>query len=222
MDKKLTEDEIKAVAAQLRKPEGELGTQVAQVMNVGNLPMNLHTLAVLNPEPLDNILEVGMGNGFFVKNILKVDNSIHYTGYDYSELMVEESIANNKQFIENGQAEFIVGNIVKMPFKDLYFNKIVTINTFYFWDDIPAVLSELKRVLTPNGELIISIRPKHNIEKYPVNKYGFGIYETDEIIKMLSDNGFSAAEVTKIVEPPQKRMGMLLERETVILKCLVE
>ncbi len=40
MNQKLTEEEIKAIAAQLRKPDGELGTQVAQIMNVGNQPMN--------------------------------------------------------------------------------------------------------------------------------------------------------------------------------------
>ena len=65
--KDLTEEEIKEVAAQLRKPVGENGTEIGKLMNVGNAPMNRHTLAVLNPEPNDSILEVGMGNGFFVR-----------------------------------------------------------------------------------------------------------------------------------------------------------
>lgn len=220
MNKTVTEEEIKAIAAQLRKPEGELGTQVAQVMNVGNQPMNLHTLAVLNPQPLDHILEIGMGNGYFVKNILRLDDSIKYTGCDYSELMVHESVQNNREFVENGRAKFLWANINQLPFENAEFNKIFTINTFYFWDNIAIVLAELKRVLIPNGELIISIRPKHNLEKNPINKYGFAVYETDDILKMLSDNGFNPVEITKIIEPPQERMGMMMDRESVMIKCI--
>jgi ubiquinone/menaquinone biosynthesis C-methylase UbiE len=146
MNQKLTEEEIKAIAAQLRKPDGELGTQVAQIMNVGNQPMNLHTLAVLNPQPLDNILEIGMGNGFFVKNILRLDDSIKYTGCDYSELMVKESIQNNREFVENGRAKFYWSNINNLPFENSIFNKIFTINTFYFWENVSIVLGSHKKV----------------------------------------------------------------------------
>lgn len=43
------EAQLKHIAAQLRKPEGEAGTEVAKMMNIGNSPMNLHTIVVLNP-----------------------------------------------------------------------------------------------------------------------------------------------------------------------------
>ena len=217
MDRKITEDEIKGLAQQLRKPEGNLGLEVGQRMNEGNRPMNLHTLAVLNPEPFDNILEIGMGNGLFVKNILMMDNSIHYTGCDYSELMVNESMNTNKKFVDEGRATFIRADIAEAPFPGHSFNKIFTINTLYFWQDPASTLKELKRVLAPGGNLIISVRPKHNMLQFPVTKYGFTLYAKDEIISLLEANGFTPKEITEIKEPPQEVWGQLMERETLVI-----
>ncbi|NJB82120.1 hypothetical protein [Wenyingzhuangia aestuarii] len=44
-----TKEEIKEIASHLRKPEGTKGIEIANMMNDGNQPMNLHTLAVVNP-----------------------------------------------------------------------------------------------------------------------------------------------------------------------------
>jgi ubiquinone/menaquinone biosynthesis C-methylase UbiE len=218
MERKITEEEIMHFAQQLRKPEGGMGIEVGQRMNEGNGPMNLHTLAVLNPQPFDKILEIGMGNGLFVRNILKLDDSIHYTGCDYSETMVKEAVGINKDFIQSGQAEFIQVDITKSPFPDHSFNKIFTINTVYFWEDNAATLKELKRILTPGGELIIAIRPKHNMLQFPVTKYGFTLYAKDEISSLLQVNEFMVKEMTEIVEPPQEVWGQLQSRETLIVK----
>ena len=61
------------MAAQLKKPEGELGRQVGQMMNKGNEVINKWTNDVLELQPNDNVLEIGMGNGYFVKDVLQAD-----------------------------------------------------------------------------------------------------------------------------------------------------
>lgn len=72
----MDEETLKAIADQLRQPTGEYAIQVGEKMNEGNLHINLNTFEVLNLVAGDNILEIGMGNGFFVKNILSTDNTI--------------------------------------------------------------------------------------------------------------------------------------------------
>ena len=124
----MDEETQKQIAQQLRKPEGEMGIRVAEEMNLGNRWMNRRTLESLNAANGDNILEIGMGNGFFVKDILSVDNTIKYTGCDYSALMVEEARKLNKQFVENGQAQFYFSNADSLPFDSEKFNKIFTVN----------------------------------------------------------------------------------------------
>jgi ubiquinone/menaquinone biosynthesis C-methylase UbiE len=92
---------------------------------------------------------------------------IKYFGCDYSEIMVGESKKNNNEFIENGRADFICGQADELPFEDATFDQIFTINTLYFWEDTTAVFNELKRVLKPSGQIIIAVRPKKVMEKYP-------------------------------------------------------
>ena len=89
MEKIPTIEDAKALAAQLRQPEGEMGQKVGNLMNDGNRPMNLQTLAALDAKKGEHILEIGMGNGAFVKNILSIDPTLRYTGIDFSPLMVE-------------------------------------------------------------------------------------------------------------------------------------
>lgn len=220
MPTKLTEEEIKQLAAQLRKPEGKQGIEIGETMNSGNGPMNLHTIAVLDPQSNESILEIGMGNGHFVKNIVNVDPTIKYTGADYSELMVKEAFEKNKHLIDKGRnVTFVNANIQHLPFEDNSFDKLFTVNTFYFWEDKKAALKELKRVLKKDGKLILSVRPKHVMEKIPMTKYGFSLFTKEEMIALLTNAGFDSIEVTEIKEPPQMRWGKPLNRECLILCC---
>ncbi|MEL7006078.1 MAG: class I SAM-dependent methyltransferase [Bacteroidota bacterium] len=213
----MDENELKNIASQLRQPHGEKGIEIGDMMNDGNLPMNMHSLAVLNPEANDHVLELGMGNGAFIKNIVNMDPSIQYTGYDYSDLMVEEAVKNNRLLVDDGRVKIVKGDGQNLPFENNSFNKIFTINTLYFWEDVSKVFSELKRVLRPKGKLIISIRPKHNLEKFPVTAYGFSKFTKADILRLFQSNGFAQLEVTEIVEPPQERDGNVYERESLIV-----
>ena len=215
---KQSQDELKEVAAQLRIPAGEHGSHMAQLMNLGNASMNMHTLAVVNPQANDSILEIGMANCFFVPNILNLHPSITYTGLDYSELMVEESIANNISYVHSHRAQFVCGNIEKMPFDKARFNTVFTINTIYFWEKPSVAMAELKRVLKPGGHVIISFRPKHNMEAMPVTQFGFTKYTIQEVIELLTEGGFVNLQTTEIKEPEKFGLSDELVRESVMIK----
>ncbi len=217
----MEEHQIKELAEHLRKPHGEVGVEVGNHMNVGNGPMNLHTLAVLNPQPNDHILEIGMGNGAFVRNILGIDSSIHYTGCDYSETMVRESIKNNSELVDTGRAVFHHTDAENLPIEDQSVTKLFTVNTFYFWQRREHILQEFKRVLAPEGKLILAVRPKHNLEKFAVTRYGFSMLSKSEISDILHHNGFGEFEYTEIKEPDQHNWKDHITRETLIISCSV-
>lgn len=206
------------IASQLRKPEGEEGIRTGESMNQGNKFMNLKTIEILNPSAGDSILEVGMGNGWFVGEILKTDKTIRYTGCDYSSVMVAEATRINQQWIERGQAEFLLGEVSKLPFPAKAFNKIFTINTVYFWKNNGIALRELKRVLKPGGSLIIAIRPKRQMEHYPFTRYGFTMYSAPELKEMLIENGFGVKQIHEHKEPDYEFNGSLLSMENVVVE----
>ena len=213
----MTEEELRFFASQLRMPNGDFATNIAQKMNVGNKEINLNSFDALALKQNDKVLEVGMGNGFFVESILSNHPSIIYAGADFSEAMIKEASGFNKKFIEEGRATFKLCNANSLPFEDCSFTKLVTVNTLYFWEDREKTLSEFKRVLKPNGILVIGIRPKSSMDLYPFVKFGFTKYTKEEALKLLEDNGFAVINVIEKEEPIQEIFGQKVKVESLVI-----
>jgi ubiquinone/menaquinone biosynthesis C-methylase UbiE len=187
------------------------------MMSKGNRTIIYDSFKVLNIEEYDNILEIGMGNGFYVKDILEKSDHINYTGCDYSELMVQDSEKLNAHWISKGKARFIQANISSLPFSNNTFNKIFTINTLHFWDNEIDALNEIKRILQPGGKFIISFRPKHQTEKYPFTKYGFNQFSKEDVEKLLLENGFLIVAIFENKEPTFEMNGLIVDTENVVV-----
>lgn len=215
----MDEETLKAIAGQLRQPTGEYAIQVGEKMNEGNLHINLNTFEALHLTTGDNILEIGMGNGYFVKNILSADNSIKYTGCDFSEIMVDEARKRNEKFVANGQAEFHNADANELPFDSVSFDKVFSINTIYFWDNPQIVLAEIWRVLKPKGQVTISVRPKSIMEHYPFVKYGFKTFAKDDLTELIAKNNFRVVDIIEKDEPEVEINGELTKTATLLIRA---
>lgn len=216
----MIQENYRTIASQLRKPTGDLGKQVGEMMNKGNRLMNLATVKQLEPEPYDKILEIGMGNGCFVKNILGNHKTIRYTGCDFSETMIKEARLWNEDFVQSGQAQFTEASTDMLPYGNEAFNKIFTVNTIYFWDNTTAVLTEIRRVLKQNGLLIISLRPKSIMNVLPVTQYGFKTFSKQDCIELLTKNGFHKVEVIEETDHVIKMFGEEYKNAFMIVKAI--
>jgi len=215
----MDEQTLQSIAAQLRQPHGEDAVHVGVKMNEGNLHINRYTLEALQAQPGNHILEIGMGNGMFVRELFALQNDIRYTGLDASDVMVHEARLHNETFITNGQAEFQEGHVEDLSFQDHLFDKIFSINTIYFWDDLPAALSEIGRVLKPKGQLFIAVRPKYLMENYPFVRYGFNLFSREDLAALLSANRFSVKEVVEKDEPEHLINGEKIVVATLIVRA---
>ena len=214
----MDEQSYQQLAAQLRQPSGEQGIATGEWMNRGNVHINMDTLEILNAAAGDNILEIGMGNGFFVKEILQKNNHIKYTGGDFSEVMIAESERINAEWVDNGQATFVFADVVALPFENASFNKIFTINTIYFWEDAMKVLAEIKRVLLPKGTFILTLRQKRLMANYPFTKYGFTMFTKEAAVQLLSQNGFTILQAIEKKEPDFEHNGEMVKMESLIIE----
>lgn len=214
-----TEHDFKTIAEQLRKPHGNFAMEVGKKMNEGNLLMNKYAIEELKVKTSDNILEIGMGNGFFVKDILSYDQTIKYTGCDFSEIMVKEACSYNEQYIKNGQAQFQVANAEQLPYDHELFDTVFTVNTIYFWDNVKIVLSEIRRVLKEKGVLIISIRQKTIMDNFPFTKFGFNTFSKTDLVDILNQNGFYVDSITEKEEDDLEFFGENLKNEFLIVKA---
>jgi ubiquinone/menaquinone biosynthesis C-methylase UbiE len=191
-------------------------------MNRGNTQMNMDTLQIVDAVANDAILEIGMGNGFFVYKIAENHSSVKYTGADFSEVMVAEAQRINAEWINKGQATFILSDAIALPFSNSSFNKIFTINTIYFWEDAVKILAELKRVLLPKGKLIIALRPKRLMQNYPFTKYGFAMFSKEEVVQLLTQNGFTVTQSIENQEPDFDLKGETIKMENLIVEAVKE
>jgi SAM-dependent methyltransferase len=190
------------LAAQLRKPEGEFGKTVAVNMNTSNSAINLHTIQLLQVMAYDTVLEIGMSNGFFCKDVLARHASVTYAGCDFSELMVAEAIALNKEMVENGRACFALADATALPYANNSFSKLFTVNTIYFWEQPLQPLAEIYRVLEPGGVAIISLRTRESMLQMPFVEYGFHLLEEDDLLPLLGDTGFTSIKMIHEPDPP--------------------
>ena len=215
-----TEGNTKEIAEQLRQPNGVFAIQVGEKMNESNLQMNIQTIENLDLQPRNNVLEIGMGNGFFVKNLFYIENSITYAGCDFSEEMVKASICQNLDFVNIKKVNFYNANANNLPFANNTFDIIFSINTIYFWTNLEEVFSEIERVLKDNGKFILTIRPKHIMQNMPFIKYGFTTFSKNEIIEIVEKFGFSMIGVLEKKEADIEILGEKLENNFIIVKSI--
>ena len=210
--------DFQLLAAQLRQPHDEFGIEVALQMNVSNEALTLSAIDTLELHKGDNVLEIGMGNGLFCKNVLAAEDT-SYTGCDFSELMVSEAASINKEYISAGRANFILGNASNMPFPDNAFDKIFTINTIYFWDDPVNILSEIRRVLKPDGLVSIGLRTEESMKVLPFFQYGFTGYDKQKLSELLEQNGFDIIEIKVEKDKKIETENNTIQMDNMIAVC---
>jgi len=203
----------KELAKHLRQPDGKTGKQIGLQMNKGNKHICLNSYKVLNPKNGNHILEIGMGNGFFIKDLLLMATGLKYTGVDFSATMIHEANLINRELIDTGHIQFKQASIEKLPFMDNSFDTVTTTNTLYFWPKPVPNAQELLRVLKPNGKLLIAYRSKSFMDQIKFSKYGFEKYEIQDVEKLLMSIGFKQINTQIIKEPELDFDGKIFQME---------
>lgn len=177
-----------------RKPEGELGDKLIDMMNENHEGLAEWSVSHLNVSKSDVILDVGCGGGVNVERFLKMTENKVY-GVDFSELSVEKSILLNEKEIENGRCEIIKASVSDLPFNDSSFDIVTGFETVYFWPDFANDLKEIRRVLKNDGIIFIA-NEALPIEDDPSQKrfcelLNAKIYSQSELDESLKKAGFS-------------------------------
>lgn len=201
------------LANQLTKPEGKTGKTIGYQMNEGNKQITYNSYEILAPIPGDHILEIGMGNGFYVKELLNTANNLKYTGIDFSEIMVHEANTINADLIEQQKAFFHCASIEKLPLNNESVDCIVSTNTIYFWPHPYDNTKEIYRVLKPGGRVCIAYRSPDFLNKLELTKFGFRKYKANAVKSLLTKAGFTNITTQRIKEPEVNFNGSLVQME---------
>jgi ubiquinone/menaquinone biosynthesis C-methylase UbiE len=103
--------------------------------------------------PLVNFLDLGCGTGWAVCYVAKVtDGKGNFVGIDISKGMIEKSLSNAKGL---PNVNFYEASSENLPLESNYFDKIICTNSFHHYSKPETALSEVNRVLKPNGKIYI-------------------------------------------------------------------
>lgn len=209
--------DARGIASQLSHPQGEEGMKVAGNMHVNNSGMIQRSIDLLACQDQDTVLEIGHGNGGYVPYLLSRAAGLQYYGADISETMVKAAQEMNNELVAQGTAHFTLVNGLELPYTDQFFDKVYTVNTLYFWEDPQVQLREIYRVLKPGGRVSIGIRSRAFMEQLPFTQYGFRLYDAAAAIAQLEKAGFRISETVEEKEESMSIMGMVLEKERIII-----
>lgn len=127
------------------------------------------------------VLDIACGCGMGTKMLASRALRVH--GYDIDK----ETIEFAKQYYSGQNIKYDIGDIRQIPEVDGIFDTVVSVETFEHVEEVEKLISEVHRVLKPNG---IWCFTTPNGERYPdhrVVKYHIKHYTENELHKLLND-----------------------------------
>lgn len=214
------EQATKELARQLKNPEGKNGIEVAQMMSETNQNMIFHSIKQLDIQPKNKILEIGYANANHIDFIFKQNPTIVYYGLEISPLMCQQASNFWEKFSQKQNLSFGLYDGQRIPFKNLFFNKIFSVNTIYFWENPTEFLSEIYRVLQPNGLVCITFIEEEFLKKMPFSKYGFTFYDNQKVMQLARKVSFHIENKVSELEFVKSKKGQIFQRKftTITLK----
>src|SRR5579872_5202418 len=122
-------------------------------METEHRPIVEPTLALMKIAPHDEVLDVGGGGGL-VREIASRIPQGSVLGMDVSDEMISRA-QRSATHLRN--VEFVVGGVDSIPRVANSFDKVISVESSYYWPDPAAGIREIFRVLRPAGSAWILI-----------------------------------------------------------------
>jgi SAM-dependent methyltransferase len=136
-------------------PAGAVGRLGGRLMRLVNRAQQREVLGLLGPLVGLIVLEVGNGPGVLL-DLLGAAHAAHVVGVDPSLEMRRLAVRTLADRIAAGQVEVRAGDAAATGLPDATVDLAVSVNNVAIWPDLDAGVAELRRVLRPGGQLVLS------------------------------------------------------------------
>lgn len=171
-------------------------------MERGHRPVGEQAIARMRVEANSRVLDVGCGSGWATRLLADYAFDGRVTGIDISDEMVElarESSASYKN------VDFEVASAEQLPFETSEFTRAFSMESLYYYRNIPKALAEIHRVMKPGGLFVAVVdlywenEPTHQwIDTLKVSVELLGI---DDYRSLFRDAGFVNIRDERIIDP---------------------
>jgi ubiquinone/menaquinone biosynthesis C-methylase UbiE len=186
-----------ATGRQLRHPHGLSGQVMGHLMCLINRPPNALAIEALDVRDTDYVLEIGFGPGCALKLLAKLARRGHVTGIDTSPTMFAQACGRNRRAILGGKMDLLTGSYDRLPLADHSVDRILAVNVAYFFGSNGMELAEMRRVLKPDGQLVVYVTSEKSMRNWKfASVTTHRIFDESKLRDLLGTGGFQNRKLT--------------------------
>ena len=177
--------------SQFGKPSGPVASLfMAPLMNFANMRLVNTTIDLLEPGPKDRVLDIGFGGGHSLLRLAGMVKHGKIIGVDYSPEMVKSAKELMRGRPWASRVSVKCADAADLPFRAHTFDKILTVNSIYYWPNLSAGLREAARVMKQHGRIAVGFRSATSLRPFTRGWKDFSLYEPREFADILENAGF--------------------------------
>jgi ubiquinone/menaquinone biosynthesis C-methylase UbiE len=173
-------------------------------MQQHHLDITEKTMRLMNLRPGERVLDLGCGSGWATRLLARLvtdgpEGFGQVVGVDVSDEMIRQARAESRDF-EN--VLYVWGSAQQIPWEENFFDKVLSVESFYYYPDQDRALAELFRVMAPHGRLFILINlykdNPYSLQWVHKLKVPVHVRSKDEYVQLLKAHAFEEVEARQI------------------------
>ncbi len=176
-------------------------------MEQHHLAITEATLRLMDIKPGERVLDLGCGAGWATRILARLVSEGprgfgQIVGLDISDEMIRRARAASRDF---DNIMYVWGSAEKIPWEENYFDKVLSVESFYYYPDPDRALNELFRVMAPRGRVFILINlykdNPYSLQWVDKLKVPVQVRSEAEYIGLLKAHAFEDVEARRIPDP---------------------
>ncbi len=173
-------------------------------MEQHHLDITSKTIRRMNLRPGERVLDLGCGSGWATRLLARLvgegpDGFGQVVGIDVSDEMIREARAASKDF---DNVLYVWGSAQQIPWEENFFDKVLSVESFYYYADHDRALMEHFRVLAPRGRVFILINlykdNPYSLQWVDKLKVPVHVRSQSEYVELLQKHAFEKVEAFRI------------------------
>lgn len=185
-------------------------------MEQHHISITQQTLALMGLKHGERVLDLGCGAGWATQLLARLvagggERPGQVVGLDVSDEMVRRARGASTQY---DNVLFVVGSAQQIPWEENFFDKVLSVESFYYYGDQDRALDELFRVMAPKGELFILINlykdNAYSLRWVDELKVPVQARSEQEYVELLREHGYEdvrAVRIPDLTPTPEEYSG---------------
>jgi arsenite methyltransferase len=169
-----------------------------------HLDITEKTIRLMGLRPGERVLDLGCGAGWATRLLARLVNDGpegygQVVGLDVSDEMIRHARSASKDF---DNVLYVCGSAQQIPWEENFFDKVLSVESFYYYPDQERALAELFRVMAPHGRLFILMNlykdNPYSLQWVDKLKVPVHVRSETEYVELLKRHAFENPEARRI------------------------